>query len=394
MVVAVHVPRLPLLVALLAAGRPMDRPVALGPPPGAPQVVGLCTPAAEAEGVEPGLRVGEALARCPSLDLVTPDPAAAADAAERVILRLEAIGARVEPGELGDACFEADGLRRLHGGLEGVLRRSRAALPVGAGGRVGAAPSRFAALQAAREAVAGRPLVIGPDEVAGFLAPLPAARLPLAPDLVRALADLGLRTVGQVAALPRAAALERLGSAGLHAWLLARGEPDRPLRPRTPPQPLEASMTFPDAVGALPALEAAGRLLLAELAGRARARGRALRGLSLRARLADGGSWTREVALREATGDPERLAIAALPRLADVTGPVATLTVAGDAGAPLGGRQLTAIPSGAEERRRRAGEAVRQVRAAAGAEALLRAVELEPWSRLPERRWALVPYDA
>jgi protein ImuB len=167
MVVAVHVPRLPLLVALLAAGRPMDRPVALGPPPGAPQVVGLCTPAAEAEGVEPGLRVGEALARCPSLDLVTPDPAAAADAAERVILRLEAIGARVEPGELGDACFEADGLRRLHGGLEGVLRRSRAALPVGAGGRVGAAPSRFAALQTAREAVAGRPLVIGPDEVAG-----------------------------------------------------------------------------------------------------------------------------------------------------------------------------------------------------------------------------------
>jgi len=76
-IVAVHIPRLPLLVALLHARRPLDAPVALGPPPGSPQVVGLCTPAAEAQGVRPGLRVGEALARCPGLDLVVADPDAA-----------------------------------------------------------------------------------------------------------------------------------------------------------------------------------------------------------------------------------------------------------------------------------------------------------------------------
>ena len=55
--------------------------------------------------------------------------------------------------------------------------------------------------------------------------------------------------------------------------------------------------------------------------------------------------------------------------------------------------QLTAIPSPAEERRTRTREAISQVRAAQGQEAMLRAVEIEPWSRRPERRWALTPYE-
>jgi protein ImuB len=393
MIVSVHVPRLPLLVALLQARRPLDAPVALGPAPGAPQVIGLCTPAAEVEGVRPGLRVGEALARCPRLDLVVPDPDASAEALERLLERLEADGFAVEPIGLDGAAFDARGTLRLHGGLQTSLRRVRAALPVGADGRVGAAPSLFAALQAAREAPPRGPLVIDSDGVAEFLAPLPAGRLPLPPDLGAALHDLGLRTLGQIAALPPAAALDRLGFPGLRAWRLARGEPGRDPRPRRPPAPLRAVFSFPEPVGALPALEAAARLLLGELAGAARGRGAALRALALRARLADGGSWIRDIALREATADPERLALAALPHLGAITGPVEELWIGGDASGQAGGHQLTAVASPAEERRARAREAIRQVRAAQGPEAMLRAVELEPWSRLPERRWALTPFE-
>jgi protein ImuB len=150
-------------------------------------------------------------------------------------------------------------------------------------------------------------------------------------------------------------------------------------------------MGFPDPVGALPALEAAGRILLARVAGRARRRGRSVRAVTWRARLADGGSWTGALALREASADPARLAVAALPRLAEVSGPVTALTVEADAGGPPGGDQLALAPAPDAERRRRAREALRQVRAAQGPGAVLRLVELEPWSRLPERRWALVP---
>ena len=150
---------------------------------------------------------------------------------------------------------------------------------------------------------------------------------------------------------------------------------------------------FPEPMAALPALEAAAWLLLGEIAGAAHGRGAALRTLMLRARLSDGGSWVRDLTLREATADPERLALAALPRLTEITGPVDELWIGGDASGALAGHQLTAIPSPAQERRTRAGAAVRQVRAAQGHEAMLRVVEIEPWSRLPERRWALAPYE-
>ncbi len=386
-------------MALLRARRPLDAPIALGPEPGAPQVVGECTPVAEAQGVEPGLRVGEALARCPALELVVPDPAAVAEEAEGMVRRLEELGAAVEPGPPGQAFFSADGLLRLHGGLDPLLRRTRAALPVGAGGRVGAAPGTFVAIQAARASAPDRQLTLrGGDDVRELLSSLPVARLvddaDVAPELVSTLRDLGITTLGRLSGLPARSVGARLGPAGHRAHRLARGIDDRPLAPRTPPAPLEQRFHFPQPVGARSALRAAARLLLGEIAASARARGRAIRALELRARLEGGGSWSRAMTLRDATADTERLDAAALPSLEEVQGSVEELRVRVDASGSLAGHQLTAIRSAADERSRRAGEAIRQVRAALGDEIILRAVEVEPWSRLPERRWALVPFDS
>ena len=392
-VVAALIPRFPLLIALRRARRSADRPVALGPQAGAAQVVGLCTAAAEAQGVRPGLRVGEALARCPDLELVVPDPDATAEADERVLCALEDMGAAVEPVEPGVACFAAGGLGRLHGGPEGVLRRARAALPVGADGRLGAAPSRFAALQAAREAPSRRPLMLGADEVAAFLAPSRPSGSRSSARPSRASPRWAWSRWARWPRSPgrRSSTASAVPACGPGSWPGAA--PTGRCAHAGRRSPCEAAFRFPEPVAALPALEAAARLLLGELAGRARGRGRAVRALTLRARLADGGSWTRALTLREATADAARLATAALPRLGEVAAPVEALVVRVDASGHLGGRQLTVIETAADERGRRAREAVRQVRAAQGPEAVLRLVELEPWSRLPERRWALAPYD-
>ena len=187
--------------------------------------------------------------------------------------------------------------------------------------------------------------------------------------------------------------LDRIGLPGLRAWRCARGGDDEALRPRRPTEPLEAAFHFPEPVGALPALEAAARLLLTELASAARGRGGALRSLRLRAWLEGGGSWTRTLTLRNATTEIDRLAAAALPSLAEVGGPVETLAIRADASGSAAGHQLTVVETGTDERARRARDAIRQVRSVQGDEAVLRLVELEPWTQLPERRWALVPYD-
>ena len=79
LIVCIMIPRFELAVAAggreaLAAG-----PVALAPEAGREQLIGEASAAAEAYGVRAGMRLGEALARCPQLRLVTPDPAGVAD---------------------------------------------------------------------------------------------------------------------------------------------------------------------------------------------------------------------------------------------------------------------------------------------------------------------------
>jgi len=389
MIVTALAPLFPLRIAVLEARVAWDDPIALGPAPGDAQVVGQCTPAAWAQGVRPGLRVGEALARCPGLDLVVPDPDAVRTASERVTGRLEDIGAAVQSDGDGMWAFHADGLLRMHGGLPAVMRRARAALPVGCNAHVGAAPTPFSSRQAARAGA-----VVVQDEVAAFLAPLPCSRLPIDPRIHRLLSSLGIRLIGQVAALPHAAVLDRLGREGERAWRMARGEDHERLAPRTPPEALEEHMEFPESLGALPAIEAAARMLIARICDRVLARGRSVRAVVLRARTWDGGSWTSTVALREATADAGRIGMACLPRLARIGAPVTALAIEVDAGGPPGAGQMTLVARPDDERRRRARAALAQVRAAAGDARVMRLVEVEPWSRLPERQWALGPYEA
>src|SRR3954469_9235217 len=206
-IVAVLLPRFELAVAAGGREELVRMPAALAPEPGREQFVGEANPAAEAFGVRAGMRVGEALARCPRLYLVSPDPVGVADAWERVLRRLESIGAGVESERPGRACFAADGLRRLHGGhLDGTLSEVRRALgdrPV----RLGAGPSRFVALAAAHRARARRPHVLAPEVAAAALRGDPAELLRLraaTAHLPEALERLGVTTLGDVQDLGRA----------------------------------------------------------------------------------------------------------------------------------------------------------------------------------------------
>src|SRR3954469_17711370 len=142
MIVCVLLPRFELAVA--AGGREAlaAAPLALAPEIGREPLIGETSAAAEAHGVRAGLRLGEALARCPTLRLVTPDPAGVADAWESVVATLEGIGAAVESDHPGTAWFEEQGLRGIHGGsVEGVIRTARRALAAATRGEKGGPPS-------------------------------------------------------------------------------------------------------------------------------------------------------------------------------------------------------------------------------------------------------------
>src|SRR5215210_4825603 len=153
------------------------QPAALGPPDGTEPLIGSVTAAAEAAGVRPGMRMGEALAMCPSLVLVEPDPAAAEQAWEEILLHLEDAGLAVDPAEAGCVYFETRGVERLYGGLGKALERALAAVGSTWDPRAGAAERRFTALAAANVARPGQALVVSDDRTRSFLAPLPLTLL-------------------------------------------------------------------------------------------------------------------------------------------------------------------------------------------------------------------------
>jgi len=395
MVVCVLLPRFQLTIAAEDRAELLLIPVAMAPEPGGVQTIGEVSLAAEAFGVHPGMRLGEALARCPRLTLVPPDPAGVADAWERLLVRLEAIGAAVETERPGLVCFDARGLLRLQGGVDGVLTAARRALRVSA--RFGVASSRFAAVAAATRARARRPVVVpgGRDQARVFLAPLPVALLRACPalaDFPEALERLGVKTLGELAALPLTAIADRFGKTGLIAHELAKGG-DAALRPRPPAEFLRESLELPEA-GSGVQLERGLGLLIDRLLARRERRGRTLRAVVLSAVLVEhGGTWREQVVFREALADPLRMRLALAQRLALMPAPADELRLAVERFGPPSADQRALLEDPAVARATRLREAIRQARAAAGPEAALRVLEVDPGSRFPERRAVLAPFE-
>src|SRR5881394_3686875 len=325
MIACIVIPGFELRVALQRRPRLRLEPAALAPEPGAEPLLGPVTAAAEAAGVEPGMRLGEALATCPSLQLVDPDPAAAEEAWEEIVRRLEDAGFSVEAAGLGCAYFETRGVERLYGGLEPSLRRALKAVGPDWDARVGAAKRRFAALAAANVARVGQVLVVSDEHAREFLAPLPLTLLPLESGRREELRELGITKLGELAGLPGGAVAERLGPDGRRAWSLARGGSRRRVRGRKPPAELVESLEFPEAVGNELTLRRSLGVLLDRLLTRQERGGRALRKLALAGRLVGGGSWRRTVTLRDATADPARLRAAIGPKLSELPAPLVML---------------------------------------------------------------------
>jgi protein ImuB len=395
MVVCVLYPRFELLAALGDRRALLAEPAALAPEAGREQVVGEVSAPAEAFGVVRGMRLGEAMSRCPALRLVPPDPEGVRSLWHAVLDRLEAIGAAVESDSAGAAFFESGGLHGLHGGdLAGVLAAAGRAL--GPGARMGAAPCRFAAHAAALQARPRRrrrTFVVEDRHARDFLAPLPVALLRTRPEL-QALPEvferLGIRTLGEVAALPSRAVAERFGHPGLLALDLARGR-DTPLAPRRPPEPVVERLDLPEAASGQQ-LERALELLIARVLARRERRGRALRGLAVSARFVAGGTWRTAITLRQASADPERIRLALGPKLTELPAPAESLGLEVEAFGPPAQDQGRLLDEAAAVRRARLGEAVRQARQAAGAEAALKVLDVDPGSRVPERRAVLAPF--
>jgi protein ImuB len=391
-IVCVHIPRFELRVAAGGSQDLLGRPLAIAPAGGGAMPVGEVSPSAQAQGVQAGMALGEALARCPQLELIPGDPIRVAQAWDQAARSLEGIGAQLELGQPGLAYFDGNGLQGLHGGERGVIAATGKALRRPP--RIGVAPTRFCALAAALEARSRRARVIGEREARRYLAARPVSVLRYRPEtepLVAPLQRFGIDTLGAlVKKLGASAIADRFGQPGTLARRLALGH-DTPLQTRHVEDRLAESMGLVEANSGL-LLERALGVLVDRLLARPERRGRTLRVLVLSARLVERGTWREEVVLREAIADARRIVLACSAPLRLLGAPAVALGLEVEQFGPPMSDQTTLLGGERAARDERRAKAVAQVQALAGPHALLRVLVVDPESRVPERRTLFTPW--
>lgn len=317
---------MPRLVSLWLPNWPAERllrarrSAPAGPPPepfvlvrtsGNRQEVAAASQQALHLGVRPGEPLARVRARLPGLHAEPHDAAADAEALERLGHWLRQRMSPLVALDLPDGLFlEAEGASHLFGGearmLDGLVARLGRA---GLSARAALADTAGAAHALARFGPSAT-LVVPPHAHPEALAPLPVAALRLPPEDTAGLARLGIVSIGDLLALPRASLGRRFGLDLLRRLDQALGRAGEPLAFLPHPEPLAATLRLAEPVAHAEALHALVDRLVPLLCQKLAQRGQGARRLDLLFQRLDGSI----AAVRAGTAAPSR-EVAHLSRL-------------------------------------------------------------------------------
>ena len=406
-----------------AARRPelASRPGALLAPDGAhPPRVWQVTALARHAGVKPGMTVSQAIGLCPPLVLCEPDPVHYDEQFARLVAELGGVSPVVEPVELGRVYVGTDGLEGLYGTPEEIVEMIRCGVRSAECGvasesssfnsahstphsalRMGWGKGKFVSWVAATRARpgGGQAVIVRHGEEGRFLGAQSISVLPLDPDTYRRLRQLGIHSLGALAALPEDAVVSQFGRLGRQLWRLAAGLITEPVVGRVAPEPIMAALTFFSPVAGRELLELALDHLIARALKDPRRSGWRVQVIRARAELEQGASWLVEATLKDPAVDRERL-LAPLKTQLEQSPPAGaverlavefTAFVPGTAELQLFARDANAAARASRRRALRAAAA--EIKLRIKRPMLYHVIAVQPWSRLPERRYALVDYE-
>lgn len=273
--------------------------------------IAAASPEAQALGLLPGAALTQARAAVPDLDVRDADPAG--DRAD--LARLATALARrwcpvvaLEAGDGGgDGLFlDITGSAHLHGGEERMARRLlRLLTRLGIAAQVAIADTAGAAWAFARQRA--RAAIIPPGAHVAALAPLSIAALRLDDPARDLLARLGVETIGDLMAMPRAPLVRRFGKAIAHRLDQATGAAPEPLDPVVPVQPIAVTRRFAEPIATADAIGHWLAGLVNDLALELARAGVGARSLAFVAARVDSTDQVIRIGLARASRDPAHL---------------------------------------------------------------------------------------
>ena len=342
--------------------------------------------------VRPSMPLPEALARCKEAVPIEADLTYYQKAFTQILLRLGNWSPTVEAADLGCVYVGLDGLESTYGSPEHLIDGLLRAVPQYLEPRLGVGTGKFPAYLAALRAGPGgayKP----PTEVRQFLAPFSVDVLPVPWEVKERLRSFGLDTLGKVSELPLGPIQAQFGPTGAKVWRLAQGMDNAPLVTQRPEEEVTQSFTFFAPTAYLEPLLMAVDHLLARTFSQLRMRGRYARTALLEGHVVNKPVWQRRIIFKTPLDSRDRAYRVIKGALADITlpGPLEELRLTLKDLTGEAGRQESLFEEVRQLERMR--EAIAQLKASQGRNPIYQVREVEPWSRIPERRRAMVSYE-
>ena len=217
--------------------------------------IAATSPAAAALGIEPGTALTQVRASVPDVVLRDADPAGDAAALEALAVLLARRWAPTVALAPPDGLFvDLTGVAHLYGGeARFAFRLVRMLARFGYTARVAIADTAGAAWALVRHGAGGA--ICPPGAHRAALGPLPITLLRLDPGKVALLHRMGVDTVAQFAALPRAPLVRRFGPAAARRLDQALGDAPEPLDPVVPAERIVVTQRFAEPIATADAIE-------------------------------------------------------------------------------------------------------------------------------------------
>lgn len=399
-VACVFIPHFPLRVEILRHPELDGLPLALTDLVGAGRRrIVECSPEAAERGLRVGMPLREAVGACPQAVILTSDPVAYANAFADLLRTLGTVSPGVEAAEAGISFVDLRGLERLYGGIENITATLLRAVPPALRPRIGLAANKFTARVAAAQARPGGVRTVPTAYAKAFLAGSPVDVLPVPLEMRRRLERFGLYRLGDIARLPLGKLQAQFGPDGRRAWELAHGQDNAPIRPLGHEERFVERLSLPSPTVQIETVLMALKQVCERAYTRKEVRGRGARQARLQLLLEEHRSWERTVTLKGTVDEPWTLTNTLRYRLhgLQLEGAVEEVVLELVGLTDIHARQAQLFDDDTNLRRRQRkeiGEAVRQLKQRYGASPLYHVVGIEPWSRIPERRWGLFAWEA